>query len=138
MSRGNATLVYRNSGGNSEGVMVMPPEYTHYSVISNLDERGLFIGRDCSFVSEGYLVYDVVEQPVKRLDYCTGNHELHFHEGGCSIAPVFLTHDDNFVFAYDLLLLEGAGCRRTRVGPVARLYVFVKPTCLELWHSSGL
>ena len=121
MSRGNVTLVYRNSGGNSQEVMVMPPEYRHVSVIGNLYKRDLFIGRDGSIVSEGDLVYDVVEQKVRRLDYCTGSHELHFHDGGRSIAPVFLTHDDDYVFAYDLLLLEGTSCRRTRVGPVARL-----------------
>ena len=62
MSRGNVTLVYRNSGGNSQEVMVMPPEYRHCSVIGNLCERDLFIGRDGSIVSAGDLVYDVVEQ----------------------------------------------------------------------------
>ena len=56
------------------------------------------------------------------LDYCHGYHELRFHAGGSSIAPVFCTHNDDCdCYAYDLILLRGGGHHQCRVGPVAKL-----------------
>ena len=94
---------------------MVPPEYTHYSVICNLDAKSLFIGRDGPIVSEGDLAYDVMNQKVKRLDDCIGYQHLHVHEGGFSMAPCFITLDDDHVFASNLLLLKREGCRPTRV-----------------------
>ena len=60
-------------------------------------------------------MFDLEQGKVFRLDYCSGCHTLVFDDGVRSLAPTFLTHpsspddDDEYVFAFNLLLLAGKG-----------------------------
>ena len=129
----NATLVYA-LGQCRKRVMVMPPEYKHSSVIADLKEDDLFIGKDGSVFSSGDMVYDVQAKKVLRLDTCIGDGELRFHAGGTCIAPCFLSiiddpayyeypdDDECYGYAYDMILLKRLGNhgQQIGVGPVAQ------------------
>ena len=112
-----------------QDVMVMPLDYADLSLIKTLYKKGLCVGKDGSILTEGDFVYDVRERKTYVLDYCSGFHYLRFHEGclhanEISIAPVFLTYCEDFVFSYDLILLKSEcfyPSYQTRVGPVAKL-----------------
>ena len=107
--------------------VVVPPIYKNKNDIKLLVKRNLGIGRDGAIVTQDDWVYDVVKKKVFQLDYCHGSQFLRFHEGGRrSLAPVFLTYDDDHVFAYNLILL--ASRNRIRVGPLAR---FLKSWILQ-------
>ena len=114
----NAWIVYP-LGPNEEVHVPDRPEYKCKSLIEHLDNHHRHMGRDGYLFRDGdhEVVWCVEKQKVMQLDYCLGDHKLCFRSGETSIAPIFLTTCDEFVFAYDVIFLRGKG---KRVGPVAR------------------
>lgn len=115
-------------------VRVVPPEYRCKDDIEQWMEEGFTIGRDSALIWEGDWVYDLESRKVVQLDTLVGSHILAFHNGVASVAPTFHTHpttpdaqDDEYVFAYNLLLLQGRGIAKDtkvcRVGRVAKALI---------------
>lgn len=123
----NATFRYRHIKEDSK-VLVVPPEYRRIDDIEQWMEEGFCIGRDGALISDGDKVYDLQHQKVFLLDYLIGSHILTFHDGVPSVAPTFLTLpstqdgvEDEYVFAYNLLLLEGKCDEKASVRRVGRV-----------------
>jgi hypothetical protein len=118
----HASIVYQ-CGGREE-VQVHRPEYKCKELIWHLyDKVDWCLGYDGSLLKGDEHVWHVAERKMMRLDYCTGTHKLCFQSGEESVAPVFLTHCDEYVFGYDLVFLRAEShCDHTVfVGRVARL-----------------
>ena len=113
----NAVVVFSETRGARDEVLVVPPEYyKNQCKIEELYQKGVGIGRDGAFITDDDWVFDLEQGKVFRLDYCSGCHTLVFDDGVRSLAPTFLTHpsspdgdDDEYVFAFKLLLLAGEG-----------------------------
>ena len=113
----NAVVVFSETRGARDEVLVVPPEYyRNQCKIEELYQKGVGIGRDGAFITGDDWVFDSEHRKVFHLDYCSGCHTLVFDDGVRSLAPTFLTHpsspdgdDDEYVFAFNLLLLAGKG-----------------------------
>ena len=106
----NAVVVFSETRGARDEVLVVPPEYyRNQCKIEELYQKGVGIGRDGAFITGDDWVFDLERRKVFHLDYCSGCHTLVFDDGVRSLAPTFLTHDDEYVFAFNLLLLAGKG-----------------------------
>ena len=113
----NAVVVFSETRGARDEVLVVPPEYyKNQCKIEELYQKGVGIGRDGAFITGDDWVFDSEHRKVFHLDYCSGCHTLVFDDGVRSLAPTFLTHpsspdgdDDEYVFAFNLLLLAGEG-----------------------------